>query len=206
MGITNQALSKSLIDLVELPIEKIHIGFISTAASPEPGDKDWFIGQITDLQKFGFKWIDIIDFSAPGTDWKNRLEAVNVIFVSGGNTYHLLNQSKLCKFDNWLKEHIDKYVYVGSSAGSIILTPNIGTAGIEPADTNYCKIYDLTALNIVPFEIAPHSFGWVTPDSNADYAKTTPNKVYAIDDATGVMVKDHEISVVSEGRFEILNT
>src|SRR2546430_1757278 len=105
-GITNDLIASSLEKLLNKSREEAAIGFIPTAANVEEGKKDWFIKQFTDLLHFGFNNIDIIDISATDVDWKTRLEKVDVIYIGGGNTFHLLNQVRITGFDNWLKENI----------------------------------------------------------------------------------------------------
>ena len=104
-GITTQAIADKLLELVG---SNKKIGFITTAANVEPGNKDWYLNQILNLQKYGFEWIDLIDPSAPGVDWRERLDEVGAVFVSGGNTFHLLDQARKTGFDTWLKDHIEK--------------------------------------------------------------------------------------------------
>src|SRR3989344_279878 len=103
-GITTQTIANKLLELADGGNTKI--GFITTAANAEPGNKDWYINQILNLQKYGFYWIDLIDPSAADIDWKTRLQEIDIVFVSGGNTFHLLNQARKTGFDIWLKENI----------------------------------------------------------------------------------------------------
>ena len=121
-GITTQAIADKLIELIGDGNKKV--GFITTAANAEPGNKDWFINQIINLQKYGFDWIDFIDPSAADIDWKTRLNEVGVVFVSGGNTFHLLNQARKTGFDVWLKQNIENVVKwpdkLGNSAKLIV--------------------------------------------------------------------------------------
>ena len=170
-GITNDSIAKSLQKLLNKPPLECRVGFIPTAANVEEGNKDWFINQFTNLQKYGFNWIDIIDISAPLIDWKRRLEEVDVIFVSGGNTFYLLDQIRKTGFDLWLKENIEKKVYVGASAGTIVTTPTIGVSSSAPADPNISEIKNLEGLKLVDFEISPHVPEHVSYKENEKYVK-----------------------------------
>lgn len=179
----------------------VKLAFIPTAANAEAGNKDWFIAQLTNLQAHGYNWIDIVDPSAPELDWKARLAGVDVIFVSGGNTFYLLDQWRKTGFGNWLAKNLDNKVYVGVSAGTIIATPNITVSTIEPADKNISQLKDLTGMGWVDFEIEPHCeaerFAVIK-----NYAKNSAYTVYAIDDETAIQVIDREVIVVSEGHWE----
>lgn len=188
--------------MVGKPASECRVGFIPTAANVEPTIKGWLIGQFSQLQRYGFYQIDIIDISANGVDWRSRLESCDILWLSGGNTFHLLNQVRKTGFDVWLRENIDAKVYVGGSASSILMTPSIAVAGIEPGDENNVGITDLTGLGYVNFEIEPHC------DQDrmarvAEYAKGTKNPVYAIDDLTAIKVVDDYVEVISGGSWKL---
>jgi len=201
-GITNQSIADTLLDLVGKSAAETKIVVIPTAGNVEPDTKDWYLGQFANLQKHGYQWIDIVDPSASGVEWKERLKVADVVFVSGGNTFHLLDQLRKTGLDKWLTDKLDRIVYVGASAGSIITGPTIGISGVEPADPNLPGLKDLTGLGWVDFEISPHSPDDISYESNQAYAKTASHKLYAIDDATAIKVVDDVVEVISEGRYK----
>jgi dipeptidase E len=102
-GISNRAIAASLLELVGRPASEVKVGFIPTAANVETHNKDWLIGQFVSLWRYGFSQIDIVDPTAAGVDWRNRLDAVDMLWLSGGNTFHLLDQVRKTGFDDWLK-------------------------------------------------------------------------------------------------------
>lgn len=198
-GITTQAIADTLYTLVSGGNRKV--GFIPTAANAEPGNKDWFLKQIFDLQKHGFDWIDFIDPSAADIDWKTRLSEVTIVFVSGGNTFHLLDQARKTGFDKWLGQNRENIVYVGVSAGSIVVTPSIGIAPVDNGDENVAGITDLAGFHFVDFEVSPHTPEMVSVKANAAYAATTKNKLYAYNDASALCVVDGKLEVIHDGQY-----
>lgn len=198
-GITTQAIADKLIELIGSGNRKI--GFITTAANVEPGNKDWYINQILNLQKYGFDWIDFIDPSAEGVDWKARIREVGVVFVSGGNTFHLLDQTRKTGFDLWLKQNIENIVYVGVSAGSIVTTPNIGIAPVDDGDANLPGLTDLTGLRFVDFEVSPHTPEMVSTSANEEYAISIRNKLYAYNDKSALCVVDNKLEIINDGQY-----
>ncbi len=201
-GIINQAIANALIGLVGKCAEEVKIGFIPTAANVEEGNKDWFISQITNLYRFGFKWIDIVEIVDPIADWKDRLSRVDVTILSGGNTFYLLDTLRQKEFASWFSNN--PKVYVGISAGSIVAGPSVDAATIPPADPNITGITDLTGMKLVDFEVEPHC-------DNArfkvveEYASTRFNPVYALDDGSAIRVVDDIVDVVSEGEWKLFN-
>jgi dipeptidase E len=205
-GISTPELAQALEDLVQKPRHQTRIGFIPTAANVEEGKKDWFIDQLTHLQNHGFTWIDMVDISAAAVDWQARLAGVDVVFVSGGNTYHLLDQVRRTGFDRWLKGVLDRKVYVGSSAGSIIAAPTIAVAAIEPGDLNLPGLTDLAGMGLVDFEINPHTPEIISPAANENYAKRTHRLLYAMNDLSAIQVVGAEVKVLAKkGDYQVYN-
>ena len=106
-GITNRSIAAALQDLTGKQPQESKVGFIPIAANVEGRNKDWYINQFLNLWRHGFNWIDIVDPTAADVDWEKRLEEVNVVFLSGGNTFHLLNQVHKTGFDKWLVKNLN---------------------------------------------------------------------------------------------------
>lgn len=203
-GLSKKQIGEVLQGMIEKSPSECKVGFIPTAANVEPYNKDWLIGQFGQLQRYGFYQIDIVDISADGVDWRARLGECDVLWLSGGNTFHLLDQVRKTGFDTWLKENIDSKVYVGGSASSILMTPSIEVAALEPGDENSAGLTDLTGLGYVDFEIEPHC-DQNRFDAVKAYAKGRPNKVYALDDLSAIKIVDDQDEVISGGTWKLYN-
>ncbi len=201
-GITNQSIKEALVDLVRKTPRSTKIGFIPTAANVGEGHKDSFITQLDDLRRFGYEWIDIIDPSANNVDWRTRVRDLDVIYVGGGNTFHLLDQFRSTGFDRWLIQVAREKVYIGASAGSVVATPTIEIASLPPEDVNIPKLTNLRGLRLVDFELEPHC-DIRRLSVVEEYATARNRKVYAIDDDTAVKVVDGVAEVVSEGKWRL---
>jgi dipeptidase E len=203
-GVTKQSIAVALQGLVGKLPNQTKIGYIPIAANVERGNKDWYINQFLNLWRFGYNWIDIIDPTATGVDWQSRLADVDVVFVGGGNTFHLLDQYRKTGFGDWLNEAVKTKVYVGVSSGSIVASPTIDACMIPEGDENIPNVTDLTGLGWVNFEIEPHC-----DDKRfavlEEYAKSRNNSVYALDDQTAIVVNDSEVKVASEGSWKRFN-
>ena len=198
-GLSKRDIGVALQEMVAKAPSECKVGFIPTAANVEPYNKDWLIGQFLQLQRYGFYQIDIIDISADGVDWRTRLADVDVLWLSGGNTFHLLDQVRKTGFDTWLKENIESKVYVGGSASTILMTPSIEIA--SPIDSNEIGLTDLTGLHYVDFEINVHC-DEASMNETAEYAKSRPNDVYALDDLSAIKVVDGAVEVISGGTWK----
>jgi dipeptidase E len=94
-------------------------------------------------------------------------------------------------------------VWVGLSAGSMVMTPSIGEDFVRwkpPAGND-------EALGLVDFSIFPHLDHEKMPDNcmaNAEkWAADMPQPAYLIDDQTAIKVTDGAVEVVSEGHWKL---
>lgn len=218
-GLSKRDIGFALQGMFDKHPSEVRVGFIPTAANVEPYGKDWVIAQFGQLQRYGFYQIDIVDIAADGVDWRRRLASVDMLWLSGGNTFYLLDQVRKTGFDKWLAENInrktskpdkskkgstflpetDEKVYVGSSASTILVTPTIKIA--EGADENVPGIKDLTGLGLVDFEINVHCDA-AGLEATKEYADKSDYAVYALDDLSAIRVIDGDVAVISGGSWK----
>jgi dipeptidase E len=212
-GISNPSIAKALIDLVGKRPEETTIAFVPTAANVEMGDKGWFISDLARLKDQGFKSIDIADISALEPNvWKQKFEAADVLFFEGGNTYHLMHWMNQSGLTPLLREYLQTKVYVGVSAGSMVVAPDLI---LKISQIVYGEDLDQTeemaALGLVDFYVLPHlgsqDFENVTEPIVRKAAANIGRKTYVLDDQSAIKVIDGVAEVVSEGKwFEINET
>ena len=105
---------------------------------------------------------------------------------------------------NLLPSILQKTVYVGLSAGSMIMTRFGTTYGNHtlPAETD-------KSLGLVNFAIHPHLDHEQFPKNSLanleKLAGTLSMPSYAIDDATAIKAVDDTIEVISEGNWKLFN-
>ena len=88
---------------------------------------------------------------------KEKLSEAKIVFISGGNTFYLLQELKRKNLTSYLKERIENgLLYIGESAGSVIAAPDIEYASIVDDKTLATELNDYTGLNLVDFYIVPH--------------------------------------------------
>lgn len=210
-GLANKSIIQSLTDLLNKPFNETHLAFIPTAANLEDGDKWWLINDLKICSDLKFKTIDMVDFSAlPKEVWLKRLMASDVLFVEGGNTFHLNYWVNKSGFKDVLPELLKSKVYVGVSAGTIVVTPSLvlSLAEKQPLLDINETIYD-EGLKLVDFLVEPHLYNSYFPKLTFEYVekqvKNIPFSVYALDDNSAIKVDDDKIDVVSEGKWKKFN-
>ena len=213
-GIKNASIREALVDLLGKPISESSALCIPTAMYGHPmvgpGVKAWqFItGQEprTPMCELGWKSLGVLELTAlPSIDeerWVPVIQETDVLLVSGGDALYLchwMRQSGLAE----LVPSLHETVWVGLSAGSMVMTPRIGEyfVGWRPPTG------DDRTLGIVEFSIFPHVDHEDMPGNTmADakrWASGIPGPAYAIDDETAIKVNDGAVEVVSEGHWKL---
>src|SRR3954471_18735306 len=101
---------------------------------------------------------------------------------------------------------LHEMVWVGLSAGSMVMTPRIGQdfVGWKPPAGG-----DDSTLGVVDFSICPHVNPEGMPGNSMaeaeKWASEMPGPAYAIDDETAIKVVDGSVEVVSEGQWKLFN-
>jgi dipeptidase E len=155
--------------------------------------------------ELGWKSVGVLELTAlPSIDearWVPWVRETDVLLVNGGDALYLchwMRQSGLTDLLSSLRET----VWVGLSAGSMVMTPRIGEdfVGWKPPTGS-----DST-LGIVDFSIFPHLDHPDLPENTmADaerWAAGLGGPAYAIDDQTAIKVVDGVVNVVSEGHWK----
>lgn len=118
-----------------------------------------------------------------------KLNSANILLITGGNTFALLDKLKRTGLDRAIKNFVKKnnFVLSGFSAGALVLTPNIKVCNLDKYDANEVGIEDYTAIGIVDFEVFPH---YTEEDWKifTDYSKSTENTVRRITDDEYIVV------------------
>lgn len=211
-GVTNDRIRETLTGMLGKPIAESDALFIPTAQWGQPvcgpqtvwrstagrsGDDPGLVG-------LGWKSVGVLELTALPTiaeeRWMPWVRAADVLLVDGGEARYLftwLLQSGLAA----ILPDLSETVWVGVSAGSMVLTPRVGREFLDwrldgPDDT----------LGLVDFSIFPHLDhpGWSenTLGAARRWAERIPGRSYAIDDQTAISVVDGRVEVVGEGRWE----
>jgi dipeptidase E len=209
-GIKNQSIHASLVEVLGKPIAESSALIIPTATYTFPGGAQsaWRIiagRAATPLSELGWKSVGVLELTAlPSIDrerWVSVVEETDALLVGGGDPLYLcywMRQSGLAE----LLPSLTETVYVGVSAGSLVMGPCIGG---DVADLSPLNGGDRT-LGLVDFAIFPHVDHPDMPDramaSAERWAAGLSVPGYAIDDDTAIKIVDGAIEVVTEGHWK----
>lgn len=215
-GIKNPSLKAALVELLGKPIAEASALCIPTAMYGHPmvgpGWRAWeFIAGRSTLPmcELGWKSMGVLELTAlPSIDadrWVPLVRETDVLLVAGGDALYLAHWMRQSGLDDMLPSLRDM-VWVGLSAGSMVMTPRIGAdfVGWKPPGGG-----DDRTLGLVDFSIFPHLDHPDLPENTmADalrWAADIGGPAYAIDDETAIRVTDAGVDVVSEGHWTLLN-
>ncbi|NTW89543.1 MAG: type 1 glutamine amidotransferase-like domain-containing protein [Candidatus Moranbacteria bacterium] len=210
-GITNESIEQALLGLVGKPADETSLVFVPTASNVEPGDKSWLIDDLVRLKRIGFKIIDIADISAIDKDvWLPRVEAADILYFEGGDTYHLLKWVRQSGLGAELSGLLTNKVYVGVSAGSMITNTSLNLrVSHEIYAEGFDQTADIPALGFVDLQFLPHLnasfFPTATEEQIREVVSGVAGVTYAVDDACALRIVDGDVSVVGEGKWLTIN-
>jgi len=203
-GLTNDTLKRSFRSLLAKDLATASIAFIPTGANVF-SDTSWLETDLANLRTSGVGKIDLVDLSKlPGAEAIRRCAQADAIWVNGGNTYYLLDWVRRSGMAAALPNLLTDRLYVGVSAGSMLVGPSIeSNTPIFPEEDNH-KSDDLKGLGLVPFAVIPHLFSPSFPNSSPShiekFAATVRYPVYALDDASAIEVVAGRVRIVSVGK------
>ena len=154
----------------------------------------------------GWRSVGVLELTAlPSLDaerWVPLVRDTDVLLVEGGDAAYLCHWVRESGLADLLPS-LDKTVWVGVSAGSMVMTPRIGADFV-----NWSSPAGDETLGVVDFSIFPHldnpDLPWNTMATAERWAADLPGPAYAIDDETAIKVADDAVEVVSEGHWKLL--
>ncbi|OJJ29056.1 Type 1 glutamine amidotransferase-like domain-containing protein [Campylobacter concisus] len=145
-----------------------HVAFIDTAAKFE--EVNFYVDEAVEiLENFGarLRHLDVScaqSLAVPVSEKDelfcndeilSAISQCDIIYVSGGNTFYLLNELRKSRVWQAIKNAVKAgKIYIGESAGAIVAAPDTRYATLM--DKNSAKTSDFTGLNLVDFCVVPH--------------------------------------------------
>jgi dipeptidase E len=207
-GVTNATIQSALVRLLGKPIAESDALIIPTAQWGHPMCGPTSVGRAVAAQPdsrhlagLGWASLGVLELTALptiGTErWVPWVQDADVLLVDGGDaTYlcHWMRESGLAD----LLPSLPEKVWVGVSAGSMVMTPRIGASFVE-----WPSARDDRTLGVVDFSIFPHldAFPTNTLAHAQRWAADLGSPAYAIDEQTAMVVVDGTVEVVSEGQW-----
>jgi dipeptidase E len=212
-GVRNASIRDALVDLLRKPIAEASALCIPTAAYAHPmagPAAAWRLISGRDPHcpfcELGWRSVGVLELTAlPSIGdelWVPLVQETDALLVGGGDPLYLcywMQQSGLAA----LLPSLHETVYVGLSAGSMVMAPGIGEEFViwkPPTGGD-------GALGFVDFSIFPHLDHEALPQNTMAHAERWAAGLagpgYAIDDETAIKVTGGAVEVVSEGHWKL---
>jgi dipeptidase E len=211
-GIKNPSIANALVDLLGKPIAESNALCIPTAGYGNPygtpaGPWRFISGRSAQpMCELGWKSLGVLELTAlpsiGAERWVPWVRETDVLLVNGGDALYLCHWMRESGLADMLPS-LEETVWVGFSAGSMVMTPRIGEdfVGWKPPTG------DDSTLGVVDFSIFPHVDHEALPDNTMaaaeKWAAGLGGRAYAIDDETAIKVVDGAVEVVSEGHWRL---
>lgn len=133
-GLTTTEIRATLSGLCDKPLQKISVAIINDGHHVETGDKRWAIDEPHLVADVLGGDIDIVSlFALPDHEVVERITKKDILYVVGGHTDYLMSRMNASGIVETLPEILEKIVYVGSSAGAMIMGKRINTKAYQEA-------------------------------------------------------------------------
>ena len=184
-GVIDGNLKEQFYELLNKDISKVKLLFITIAVDGERDtDRTWLKEEYASILDLGIKEENITEFHY---EENVDFSSYDIIYMIGGNTFYLLKELREKNLDEKIIQAINNgVIYIGSSAGSIILGKTIETA--LPYDENWVNLVDFEGLKIVDGIIIPHA------NRKQDFIKEAKekysDKIIELYDDYGIVISD----------------
>lgn len=135
---------------------------------------------------------------------ESDLDGADLLFVGGGNTFHLLDQVTRAGLIDVVGRFVDHGGdYYGGSAGAVLACDNIAIA--EGHDPNEARLLDLRALHLISnTSILPH-FTIAQLDTARRWAATGRSTLIGLPENAGLCHDNGTFTVVGDGTVSVMN-
>lgn len=199
---------QACVELCGKPQNEIAVAVINEAFAVEEGDKYWVLDNLNDVARNFKGGIDIVNLLAlPLNKIEESIMKRDVIFVIGGNTDYLMHVFEKTGFSKLLPKLLETKVYVGSSAGSMVLGRRVSTEA-------YTKIYEEPGdwgvtdyLGLVNLAIKPHLNSKIFPNNKAEIleevCKGVDFPVYALQDDSALIINGDQQTFIGSAPYKV---
>lgn len=201
---------EACVKLVGKPQNQISVGIINEAFAVEQGDKRWVLDNLNAVANNFTAEIDIVDLLALSIgEVEGRLANKDVIFVVGGSTDYLMSVFQKTGFDKLLPKLLETKVYVGSSAGSMVVGKRISATAYriiygERSKWNigeYCGLVDLSVMPHLDSAHFPNR-----KESLVGAVGSFEGKVYGLRDDSAIVINGGVIQTIGSNPVVIENS
>ena len=189
-----------ILETVGLDLKNKTVTYIPTASRAEKLGFFVRIGKWR-LKRLGLSVDELEISTAPHEVIVSKLEKNDYIYVTGGNTFFLLQELRRTGADKILSQEIQKgKFYIGESAGAIVVAPDIGYSAKMDHIEKAPGLKNYVGLNLIDFYIVPHYKNWEMGKAAEDIINTysCSLELKSICDNQAILIEDSKVQILSK--------
>ena len=181
----NEKSQQVIMDNLPYPIDKCKLLFIPN----EKATAEAILSSVyyDRMQEFGFKKENVYVFDHNNPDKFRNLD-IDVLYISGGNTFGTLDKIRKCGFDkdiiNYVKSGV---VYIGGSAGAHVASQDI--KHVAKYDDNNVEMTDFRGLGLFDGVLICH-YTYIRKNDYDKLCKTSEHKAYYLTDSDSIIYEE----------------
>lgn len=196
---TSSMVIQSYIAHLPEDLTAMRLTYVPTACEVEKGDMSWLHTDRQALVDAGFKITDFTFTGKSSAEVVTMLENTDVLFVSGGNTFYLLQEMRKSGFTDLIEKYIESGLhYIGSSAGSVVAGPDISLVSELDDPSLAPELVGYSGLGLTDVVVFPH---WGNEHFHDRYQKLI--KAAYRNGLKIVLLTDEQYLLVDNGRYTI---
>lgn len=197
---SNDEVTDHFVNQLNLQPKGMKLTYVTTAGEVEEGSLSWLSEDRNALINAGFDVSDFTFTNKSESQVKEMLDATDFLFISGGNTFFLLQQMHGSGFSKMIHSYVENgLLYGGTSAGSIVAGPNIEPTKFLDDPTLAPELTDYTGLGLTDVIVFPH---WGSENFAKRYEKLMP-ALYNVKEKI-VLLHNSQYLLVQDEKYQIL--
>lgn len=187
---------------IETSVKTNSVFIITPLRDKAHADLQWHHTNKKSMEDNGFTF-DVYDITGKSrSDLARDLDKYDCMYIEGGNSYYLLQESQKSGFGDYVKQRVGEgMVYIGTSAGSVIMGPDIEPVRRAETTPLAPDLKSTKAFGIVPFVIMPH---WGSEDLRQLYDSYRIKHIYN-EDYPYILLTDNQYVEVTDDHFRIID-
>lgn len=213
--------------MLDKPVSECNFLFIPTSYHGAVTDMSWLVDDFYKSHGMGWKNFLVLDIAVKDSWdkklWWHMIEEADVIMMGGGNAGYLSYWMEKTGLFDALPELLETKVYIGISAGSMVMTAGLQSGNIGRVDPPADYEIDLDdptlppgqvsrkTLGLTDFLFRPHwhkphpKYDTLTEESVRQAYAVLKKPIYLVDDETGIKIVDDKLEVISEGKWLLVD-
>ena len=163
---------------------------------------EWHYENKAKMEEVGFKFVEYDITEKTSDQIIADLNLFDVMYIEGGNSYYLLQESQKSNFGEFVKKRVEEgMIFVSTSAGTVIAGPDIEPVRQDSRAVLAPNLRGTKGYGLVDFVIMPH---WGQEKRRDLFNGYRIGHIYH-EDYPYILLTDHQYVEVTDDWFNIID-